>query len=260
MMKRALAVCAALIMVTFVGLAETTVDVEWDAYFGGVDIEFVAGDDATSTLTTGGNHAWGTFRGVDQNNNPYGYNVDTVRSQVQAYVAGGGIIQFQMDRTDSHVPMYGASGQYTVTNVWTYDGNASFATNTVSNFANMRTANYSFQNNNQYTASGSDFSIYHFIHAAAGMNAHVSVVGEGSAILTLMSDEMRASGWRLGEGAGSYTNAKFEAAGAGQFVVSGTAPNNVQTGWGWSVPGGTITTVVDYANGFNVNGINMSGN
>ena len=238
----------------------TTVDWNWNVYGGGFSGTFTAGDDAQIIFSTDGGHIWGEFHATDANNNPYNYNVDNVNCQVKANVEGGGGVYFKMDRNDSWVPMYGPAGQYTYTDIHTDDGQAYFTTNIRSNYADMITQNYGWQANSQYTASGTNFYINHYICAASGLDASIFVSGNGSADVTLMSDEMRASGWRFGEGAGCYTNAHASGTGSGTFILGAKAPNNITTGWWGPIGGGSLLVTFKYNNGFNITPINMRGN
>lgn len=261
-MKKRLAVCLMIVVVgafAVVALSQTTSDLEWDVYGGVINHTFVAGDDATVSLGTGGAHAWGSLLDTDAENNPYSYGVDTVSTQVRANVTGGGGISFRMDRQDSWTPMYGGAGQYTATALSTSDGNAALAVKSRTNYAGMVMANYSWQNSDQYTADGSTYQIDHQVWSASGSEAFVHVLGSGSGALTLMTDTTNAGGWRFGEGAGCYTNAKFVGTGSGTFQLGAEAPNNIATGWGWTVPGGSLSATVNYSNGFDVDGINMNG-
>jgi len=243
------------------GLAASSgVDTTWDFYSGWLNISFDSSDDASISLNTGGGHAWGSFLGTDYDDNPHKYNVDTARAQVRAWIEGGGGIQFRMDRLDSWASMYGGPGQYTSTEIFTSDGTAFFATNTRTNFADMITHNYGFQEHDQYSASGSEFGIFHEIYGAADRFAGLSILGSGSAIVTLMSDEARAGGWRFGEGAGCYVNAKASGTGSGTFTLYGTAPNGLNLPFGaGTIPGGSFNFVIDYLNGFNFTNINSRG-
>ncbi|MBC7074027.1 hypothetical protein H5T58_01410 [Candidatus Parcubacteria bacterium] len=259
-MKQAGLIILAAIGFGLLGLSQTTeIKIDWNAYGGYISHLFTPGNDATINFYSEGAHFWGSATFKDYNDNPYKYNVDTILAQVQAFVENGGVIYFRFDRTDSYTPMYGSAGQYTLTSIYTSDGTASFATQTKTNYAYMVTHNYGFQANNQYTASGSEFGILHQIFGATGLWAVIQVTGNGSAIVTLMSDEASANHWKLGEGAGCYTNASLAATGSGTFVLHAEAPNNITTGWGWTIPGGTLDITVNYNNGFNVTGINMRG-
>ncbi|MCD6524343.1 MAG: hypothetical protein J7K48_05020 [Thermococcus sp.] len=239
--------------------APTVLNTTWDFYGGGFNINFNSGDDASVTFNTAGAHAWGSFSGTDYDNNPYNYNVDNTRAQVTANVDGGGGIYFRMERQGSWVSMYGVAGQYTETDIWTSDGTAFFASNTRTNYADMITHNYGYKSAEQYQASGTNFRIWHEISGAADRFANVEVFGSGSAIVTLMSDEARASGFRFGEGAGCYTAARANGTGTGYFGLFATAPNDLQIPFGSVTGGGTFSYQLWYNAGFSVDPINMSG-
>lgn len=245
---------------TAFAFAQTTLDVLWDSWGGNVTVDFQAGDDNHTWLDTGGNHFFGEFHGINYDDNPYSYNVDTVRAKVRANIEGGGYLEFGMDRQDSYVPMYGPSGQSTYTYLETSDLGF-FATNTRTNFADMITHNYGWQSNSQWTASGDYFFIIHWIRAGdPSSNAGFTAEGSGSVDVTLMSSEARGqTSWRLGEGAGCYTNAHASGTGSGYFIIGGQAPNNLSAFGGVTIGGGSVLLDIYYNNGFSVNNLNMSG-
>ena len=264
-MKRGLVVSFVL-MLSFSIIAfavSTTVDVNWDAWGGpssGITIDFANGDDSNSSLSANGGHYWGEFHGTDSDNNPYGYGVDNGAFSTKAYVADGGVITFDVTRTDSKTSMYGPSGQYTYSGVGTADGEASVVTQTSTNFAGARTCNYGWQSNNQYMASGSSFYINHYINDGDEEGARVSVWnGNGSATVTSMSDEMGGSSFRLGWGCGCYNNANAFGTGSGTFELYGNA-SNALSGNGWSSGGGTYLQQINYLDGFNVSDSHIDGN
>lgn len=256
----ALAVLMALGLTTMGMAAPTTVDTFWSGFSGTFNTQFVAGDDANSNFWTGAGGLFnGEFHGVDNNDNPYGYNVDTVSSFVRASVIGGGFITFDMSRNDSFTPMYGQAGQYSFSEVSTFDGSASLARHTGSNYAGMKNCNYGWQANNQYTAQGSSFYIDHYIKDGDGEGAGVWVAGNGSASVTSMSDEMYASSFRLGRGCGCYDNANAFGTGSGTFELYATASNSL-SGNGWSSGGGSYLQQINYVSGFTANNTYVDGN
>ena len=123
----------------------------------------------------------------------------------------------------------------------------------------MITGNYGFQANNQYSATGSVYVIDHSIQADPNKYAGFYATGNGATTVTLMSSEMRASGWRFGEGAGCYTNASASGTGTGYFEVYANATNSL-SGNNWSAGGGSFSGIISYNNGFEYNNINMRGN
>ena len=259
-MQKVLLVAALLVLGGGLALAQTTVDLNWDVVGGNIKIDFNAGDDAYAGLLTGGSYIFGEFHGIDYDNNPYNYNVDTVRAKVRANIDGGGYVEFIMERQDSWEPMYGPEGQATYTYLET-SGTGFFATNTRTNYADMITHNYGFQNDNQWSASGDYFRILHYIRAgnpdySAGFYAR----GTGSIDVTLMSSEARgASSWRFGEGAGCYLNAHAEGTGSGAFGLWGAAPTELHA-FGATIGGGSVALEILYNNGFSTaNNLNMSG-
>jgi len=226
---------------------------------GDFEVVFHSDDDASSLLQMRGNHTWGEFHAQDADDNPYGYGVDTTSVQVKVNIENGGSLHFRMDREDGWVPMYGNPGQYTETLINTTD-EAWFATSTRTNYAQMRTCNYGWQNNSQYGAQGDNFNLIHHIFVAADLKAGVAAYGSGSIDVTLMSDDIWGDqSWKLGRGCGCYTNASAEGTGSGSFTLWGTAPNHLE-GNGWSAGGGSFTMTIDYLNGFTANPIDTAGN
>ncbi len=261
MVRRIAVLVAVLALFSFVAFAQTTVDWNWMFDGGFFDGVFQAGDDALVHFNTSGGYARGGFHAVDADDNPYSYNVDTVSTQVKARIGNGGSIYFRMDRNDSLDSMYGPDGQYTQTYIWTSDGSGSFATQLKSNYASMVTHNYGWKNDSQYQVSGSDFLLSHMVYSSADANAWLQATGNGSVDVTLMSDEARGNGWlwKFGEGAGCYTNASAEGTGSGVFSMGATAPNQMESGMGWSAGGGSFLLNINYLNGFEIDPINMRG-
>ena len=261
-MKKVLVLAVALVL--GLGLAAfaagTTVDVTWDFSGGtGLTVNFANGDDSNSSLYTAGSHAWGEFHGVDSDDNPYSYGVDSGSFSTKAYVENGGGIKFDVQRTDSHTSMYGPSGQEAYSEVWTADGSAFIGTRASTNFAEARTCNYGWQASSQYTASGSVFYLDHWIKSGDGDQAGVHAAGSGSADVTLMSDEMHGSSFRLGRGCGCYTDAKASGTGAGEFDLWANAGNSL-SGYGWSAPGGgSYLQQIKYNGGFSADNIYVDG-
>jgi len=259
-MQKVLLVAALLVLGGGLALAQTTVDLNWNVFGGKIKIDFQAGDDARARLLTRGSHLFGEFCGIDYDDNPYpAYNVDTVRTQVRAGIKDGGYLKFIMKRQDSWDPMYGPEGQVTYTYLET-SGSGFFATNTCTNYADMITHNYGFQNDNQWRATG-DYFILHYIRAGnPDYGAGFQAEGSGSIDVTLMSSKASgASSWRFGEGAGCYTNAHAEGTGSGAFGLWGAAPTELHA-FGATIGGGSVALAILYNNGFSTaNNLNMSG-
>jgi hypothetical protein len=241
-----------------IAFTETTVDVDWNVFGGGISVDFQADNDAFAGLETAGSHVWGNFSGTDSDNNPYNYGVDDTTTEVKANFVGG-YIDYNMQRQDSKTSMYGPAGQSSATYIESSDS-GSFASRITTNFAGMRNCNYGFQSSNQWTASG-DFLIQNYINAGdplsgAGFNA----MGSGSVNVSLMSSEASgSSSWNLGQGCGSYTNANANGTGSGSFNIYGQAPNQINA-FGATVGGGLVGLTINYNNGFDTgNNLNMSG-
>jgi len=250
-MKRALFVALlATLLVTscfFVVFADST-EVLWDwNCAGSFTGTFTAGDDSVTTLNAEGNGLIGSFRGEDQNNNPYGYNVDSVVVETSSRVFGGGVTSVLTNHTDNY-GYYGPAGQGTYSEAYSSDGEAWIVKRTTSNYAGQKNCNWGFQASDQYGAEGTAFGLMHSISDGDGDGAGVQVFGyDGGAILTSMSDEMGGSSFRMGDGCGCFENNGLTATGNGLATVGGIAGNYLG-GNGWTLPGGGS---VDFNYNFN---------
>jgi hypothetical protein len=261
-MKKAMAVCVVLLMLSAVAMsAPTTVTLIWDAYGGpGIDLSFYNGDDSFAELLTSGNHFFGDFYGKDSDDNPYSYAVDSGLFQLKAGVDGGGFVEYGVYRTDTKASMYGPAGQVSYSAVGSSDGTASLAQQTTTNYAAQKNCNYGFQANNQFQAAGTAFSVYHYIGNGDGDWASVQVVGSGSASVTYMSDEMGGTSFRFGHGCGCYNNCGATGTGSGTFELKALGANYL-TGNGWTAPaGGSYLQQVIYNGGFTVTDPFVDGN
>ncbi len=235
MKKLVIALALALALVLAVGYSAafaadppTTVTMNWSGT-GTVGTTVTAGNDANTTFSTGGSSINGTFTATDQNNNPYGYQVDSYENYLNASV-GNGYIEITTNRTDSYAPMYGSAGQTSYSFVGVDGGTASMADRVTTNYAKMVSATYTYQltGGHNIVASADYYQIMRNINAGNGDGAGFSAGGSGSATLDCMSSE--ASGvWplTLGRGAGCYTDANFNASGSGGLSVGGTGHNSV---------------------------------
>ena len=234
-------------LLTFAGIAtaETTSDTDWNAHGGFVDHTFTAGDDATFRMSTGGSHFWGEFNATDKDNNPYTYGVDSVYGDIDARVENGGGITFEINRTDAKTS--GPAGQRSYSSVESDNGYAGMIYRGNTNYARLRNSQYGFRNDNQFFASGSNYSMYHSLRDGDGDGAYVDVVGSsGNARITTMSDESWGGSFKFGTGSGTYTNAGVDAVGPGSTIISGFASNYLE-GAGWTMPsGGTHTSTWNY--------------
>ena len=261
-MKRVLALLALSMMV--IGMTAvavpTTLDADWDANFGTVDITFFNGDDSFGSLVTTGAHFWGEFNASDADNDPYGYGVDNGVFTTKSSVEGGGSISFNVVRTDTKTS-YGGSGQTSYDEVWSVDGTAFLARRTSTNYASQMNNNYGFATNN-YQAAGADYGILHSIATGDGDGASIRVFGNGSAAINAPNDQLGGNGFRLGIGNGC-TNlgpATVNATGSGTYEIIAVGINSL-SGDGWTAPGGaTHFEQFIFNGGFISNDTDISGN
>jgi len=87
----------------------TSGTIDWEGS-GELDIELLFEDDAITEVETAGSEIWGLLTFEDENDNPYGYDVDTCWAELTAGFDKGGYIEFLTERTDSHED-YGPPGQ-----------------------------------------------------------------------------------------------------------------------------------------------------
>ena len=260
-MKKILIVAlVAFCMLGLTGLASaaSSVDVEWDAS-GYIDSHFYSGDDAETHVWTGGDSISGSFHARDNNNNPYGYGVDTTVTELRASVTNG-IIEHQVDRTDSKTSMYGDAGQKSYTIIDTF-GTGGLDWRTKSNFASMKCCNYGFQSNNQITATGLHF-IRHEIVANENEGASIQVNADANTDITSMSEEINGNGFRFG-GCGCYTNENVHITdGSGSFNLGAHADNQINTDIGISVsgPGAQYGVSANFGSEFHFTNFALSGN
>ena len=265
-----------LVMAMPVVLAQTTLDADWDG-IGGVHFDFTAGDDARSEFTSySPNHLWGVFNCTDYDDNPYGYNVDTFDTRVDAHFEDGGVIEWQVDKTDNQAS-YGPAGQQSYSFI-TSDGTGDLKFKSWSNYASLQDCEYSYQSNDQFQATG-EYEIFHSFNAGdddGGRRpdgALVWSIGSGSSSITLMNSDTGWSGadktsYRFGTGCGCYQNTDVTATGAGHFEISAWADNALTLGAG---PVGSIlgdgsddsaqyTFSATYGAGFSYSGWWVEGN
>lgn len=240
----------------------TTVDVDWDV-FGGTTplvITFQNGDDSVGTVVTLGAEMYGTFHAEDADNNPYNYQVDNGLFELKAGVISGGGISFNVVRTDSKASSYGPAGQVINSEVWTVDGVAYLARRTATNYASASNPNYAFQSNDQYQAAGTSYGILHSIMTGDGDAVAVQAFGNGSGVLTDMSDYVGGTGFTFGEGLGCYENSDYVATGAGSYQLQAIAAHYME-GKGWVAPaGGVYLEQILFNDGVFVDDIDVTGN
>ena len=205
-----------------------TVIVDWNG--AGTVTGSVDTGDAKAQFSSGGVNQVGEFTAVDQNNNPYGYGVDTNTFTMETTIIGGGTATFQVDRLTSKESMYGPAGQQSFIGVSTVDGTASLWNRSTTNYANLIDANYGWHSNGQVTVNSTLYSLARWIDSDIGNIAQLFASGSGTANLDCMSSEARGSGeTKLGAGAGCYTNADFTATGSGQLQLIGSGNTSATT-------------------------------
>jgi hypothetical protein len=209
------------------------------------DISIAYDDDALAIFNFTGLGSY-TLVGVDSDDNPYGYGVDTTTTSVISDItSGGGFIQFEVQRLDSKTSMYGGAGQDSYSVIVTSDS-ASLDFRTKTNFAELQDCEYGFAYEN-LEASGTAYVIQHTLTDADGDGAIVIAGGDGSALIKLMGSKSggKNSYFNMGclpvcgDGEAWDDNyAKLEASGTGYFDVHAWADNGltVHEG-GWVIPG-----------------------
>lgn len=94
---------AVVAVIAFSGIAlaadPTEVEVNWDGYDGWVWGDVDTGDSYTQ-FDTAGYYIAGQFTARDANDDPYGCGVDTCSSSMDAFVGGGGYIEYETTVTD----------------------------------------------------------------------------------------------------------------------------------------------------------------
>ncbi len=235
--------------------ASTTFETSWGGS-GYLDIDFKSGDDARNRFWTNGVGIQGTYKGIDKDNNPYGYGVDSTESEIKASVANGWM-KYQYNRTDSKTSMYGPAGQSSYSFLGS-DGTANFAWRTTSNYASMKSSNYGFQSSNQFKATGNHF-LQHGINTQ-NSGALWTINASGTSSVSHMSDEAYgASGFKFGKGCGCYTNAKVDIVGSGTYNLEAFAPNQIKTDTGITTDG-YLNIHADFSSGFSFGNFALSGN
>lgn len=235
-----------------------SVTTTWDGS-GYVDVQSNSGD-TTSYLHTYGSHIQGSYEVTDKNDNPYGYGVDTHEAILTADVENG-YIYSGSERLTSKESMYGEPGQQSYSEVTVYDGTASMAYRTWTNYASLKDPGYTYQldGGHNIIVNAAEYYIDRGLVASDGSNAYTHAEGSGTAILDNMCSEASADRVRLGWGCGCYTDASFTAEGAGYFKLQAVGEDEITmphanaygdlepgaiTVTGDGTPGGTALQVV----------------
>ena len=235
----------------------TTVDIDWDGA-GSVNGTVVAGDDSFATFHSEGNYHTGLFHAVDENDNPYTYNVDTCLYTMETAIDGTGWADFQVDRTDAKTS-YGVAGQQSYSYVGVANGSATLQNRSKTNYASMRDCNYGWNANDHITVTGAtSYTIHRYMDSdstiSGGNFASIFVYGSGNADLDCMNAEASAGQVKLGSGCGCYTNAEFSANGTGTMQLDGVGNNSATTALAPGMTGATsFSFIADWVGGsFNV--------
>lgn len=243
------------LMLVFNVSAATTFDTSWYGS-GGIDIDFIADDDARSSFLTEGSLILGEFHAKDFDDNPYGYGIDTVETKTKANVFNG-YIEYLYNRNDSKESMYGHAGQTSYTFI-NSSGSGQFAWRTMSNYAKIGNSNYGWQNDNQITADG-EHEIYHSLDNAYNEGASIHVLANGTTKITSMCEDTWGSSFMFGKGCGCYTNAKVDIDGTGEFKLTAIADNEIKTDSGITTDG-VLSINAIFKNGFKYNNFALEGN
>ncbi|MDD5621276.1 MAG: hypothetical protein PHS27_01670 [Candidatus Pacebacteria bacterium] len=221
-MKRALVislVCFVLAVAWAIpSFAQATV-VDWTFTGAGVSsLTFTPDNDAIVNLFAAGNNVTATGQCTDANNNPYGYNVDSVTAWLRGTTTNGGQISLQLNRLGSYVPMYGPAGQISLWEVFSSDGTASLAARTSMNYASMIDSQYGFQANGQLQASGTTFYVLRQITNGTDWGL-VQISGNGSGTITCMNSGANGTGYTLEGWTGCYKNDSATMSGASTIFL-----------------------------------------
>ena len=252
-----LSIGASLVAIEASATDATVTKVKWDGS-GVVNVNWKSDDDAKMVFYTNGSIIKGKIIMEDKNDNPYGYGVDTSDVKVRAKVKNGGEIGYWFKRTDSYKPMYGGAGQ----EVYTYigsDNKAFFKWHSWSNYAQYRSCNYGWQNNNQITAKGNHY-IYHRFYVNKNNGASIEIGVDGKTELTIMNEDHWGKSFKFGKGCGCYTNAKVTIYGNGFFNQTATAKHHLETDTGIEIDGNAYYQVsAGFTRGFHFSNFALEG-
>jgi len=238
------------------------VSVSWDGS-GSVGGSVDTGD-ALATFDTAGGYICGTYTARETENTSYPYmGVDNFNTHINAYVEDG-YIYSDCTRTDSYEGSYGPSGQTSWSYVGVGDGYASMAYRSTTNFAQQRDCCYTYQlpGGHNIDVNAVYYEIDRYAEDGRGNSGEFYAHGTGTATLDCMNAE--ASGcWslKLGGGCGCYTDANYNASGAGHVKVTGTGNNSVAfDGMGISSGGGTLKFIADWVSSISIADYSLTAN
>ena len=233
----------------------TVTKVRWDGS-GEIGVHFVSDDDATNDFWTGGNTISGEYHAIDNDDNPYGYGIDTTDVKVKAHVVNG-YIEYRFTRDDSHTSMYGVAGQESYTFIGSYYGTADFRWHSRSDYAKYQSCHYGWQNDNQIQATG-EHVIHHYIDNGNEEGAEIVIDADGNTNLTIMNEHADSNGFKFGRGCGCYHNAHVDITGTGNFTMIAQADNTIDTDFGIHTDG-YLSIYAEFANGFHFGNFALEG-
>jgi hypothetical protein len=266
MKKVAVALVLALLMVfclSGVALAddptETTASWDGSGWFG---ISVDSGD-SYAGFDTAGSYVTGTYMARDNNDNPYNYQVDSFSTLLTAHVEDGYVDTGCM-RINSKTSMYGDGGQLSYLFVAVEEGEADVAYRSTTNYAQMRDCTYTYQlpGGHNVVLDAAFYEIDRYIEDGRGDSGEFYAVGTGDATLDCMNAEA-SGGWdlKLGRGCGCYTDANFNANGAGYVEVTGIGNNSVSfPGMGISTGGGVLQLIANWVGSISIGDYSLIAN
>jgi len=198
---------------------------------GWVSGTVTAGDDATTTFSTGGVEILGQFTANQTANTAYPYmGVDTFTTDLDAIVAGAGYgyIEYQTNRTDSY-GSYGPPGQISYNYLEVADGYGAMAMRSTTNFASQRDylwAQVKTPGGYNFEVDSSLYYLQRTVSASDGDFADLEAGGIGFAALEGISSGMGDDSLYFGRSWEPY-DSYFTATGSGTFDLEGKGDNGV---------------------------------
>lgn len=200
-----------------------------DSGSGWVSATVTAGDDATTTFSTGGVEILGQFTAKGTANTSYPYmGVDTFNTDLDAIVGGAGYIEYQTDRTDSYAS-YGPPGQTSYNYLEVFDGYGAMGMRSWTNYATQRDylwAQVKTPGGYNFEVDASSYYLQRTVQASDGDFADLEAWGSGFAALEAISSRMDSGSLYFGRQWESY-DSYFTATGSGTFDLVGVGDNAV---------------------------------
>jgi len=222
-----LAVVASLTLGSAVFAADPTeVDITWDGS-GEVGGSVAAGDDANASFYSGSVYQVGEFHAIDNNDNPYGYGVDSCTFSLETSLNDAGEAWLEVSRTDAESSGYGDPGQQSLTYVGFEGGSATLQNRSSTNYASMEDCNYGWHANDHITVTGaSSYYLQRYMDSGATNYAEINASGVGDVDLDCMSSEASEGQVRLGWGCGCKPYSAYDG-----FSANGTGTVELKA-WG----------------------------